>query len=148
MANTGRIHSLIWAAGLVTGLVFLQQLIVKIVFGLTYDWPAVPGLILVNFGIVAGWYYFKDPDKKIPMFAVVIAAFCFTVWLRAVIIYLGVFRFIAPLVLSFFEKQFAVISAIIAMPQFAPASLAAVILLLLLPKARNAYRRIISNGPF
>ena len=148
MANTERIQNLIWAAGLVTGLVFLQQLIVKLMFGLTYDWPAVPGLIIVNFGIVAGWYYIKDPEKKIPMFAVVIAAFCFAVWLRAVIIYLSVFRFLAPLVISFIEKQFAWINSIIATPQFIPASLAACILLLLLPKAREAYRRVISNGPF
>jgi len=148
MVKIERIRSLIWAAGLVTGLVFLQQLIVKILFGMTYDWPAVPGLILVNFGIVAGWYYFKDPDKKIPMFAVIIAAFCFTLWLRAVIIYLGVFRLVAPLVLSFIEKQFNVIATIIATPQFIPASIAAVILLMLLPKAREVYRRVISNGRY
>jgi len=148
MVKIERIRSLIWAAGLVTGLVFLQQLIVKILFGVTYDLPAVPGLILVNFGIVAGWYYFKDPDKKIPMFAVIIAAFCFTLWLRAVIIYLGVFRFVAPLVLSFIEKQFNMIATIIVTPQFIPASIAAVILLMLLPKARETYRRIISNGRY
>jgi len=148
MEKIEKIQSLIWTAGLVTGLVFLQQLIVKILFGVTYDWPAVPGLILANFGIVAGWYYIKDPDKKIPMFAIIIAAVCFTVWLRAVIIYLGVFRLVAPLVLAFIEKQFNMISAIIVTPQFIPASIAAVILLMLLPKAREVYRRIISNGRY
>ena len=135
------------AAGLVTGLVFLQQLIAY-TLGITTSWSAMPQLVLVNFGIVAGWYYFKNPDRKIPAIAIVIAAFCFAIGLRAVLIYLGIFRLIVPLVMSFIEKQLTLIMAFISVPQFIPTMFAAFILLLLLPKVKEAYRRIISNGAF
>ena len=148
MISKDRIHNLIRMAGLITGLLVLQQLVSYALFGLTFSWSAMPQLILVNFSIVAVWYYFKNIDKKVPAFIIVIAAFFFAVGLRAVLIYLGVFRFVAPHVASFIEKQFAYIMALMTMPQFIPTMFAALILLLLLPKAKEVYRRIISNGAF
>ena len=148
MIHKEKIHNLIRAAGLVTGLLILQQMISYALFGLTFNWSAMPELILVNFGIVAGWHYIKDPNKKIPVFVILIAAFFFAVWLRAVLIYIGVIRFIATPVASFIEKQFTYIIAFISMPQFIPTMFAALILLLLLPKVKEAYRRIISNGAY
>ena len=148
MVSKEKIQNLVRAAGLVIGLVFLQQLIAYPLFGLTFTWDTMPQYVLVNFGIVAGWYYFKDPGKKIPAFAVCIAAFCFAIWLRIVLLYLGVFRLIAPLVVSFLERQVTFIMTIITAPLFIPAMFAAFILLLLLPKAKELYRRLISNGTF
>ena len=148
MIKTESIQTIIRVAGLVTGLVVLQQLVARSLFGLAFDWPAVPQFALVNFGIVAGWYYFKSQGKKLPVFVVVIAAFFLAIWLRAVLVYLGVFRFVAPLIVAFIERQLAYIMAIISMQQFIPAVFAALILLLLLPKAGAAWRRLISNGRF
>ena len=135
-------------AGLITVLLFLQQLISYALFGQTFSWNSMPQLILANFGIVAGWRYLVDPNKKVPLFAIVVAAFCLTVWLRAVLVYLGVFRLIAPIVVSFFERQFAYIIGFMTMPQFLPTMFAALTLLILLPKAKEVYRRVISNGTF
>ena len=142
------IHNCIRLAGLIAGLVVLQQLISYVLFGLDFSWNVTPQLILANFGIVAGWYYIKNPDKKIPAFMIVIAAFCFSIWLHTVLICIGVFRLVAPIIESFFGKQFFYIMAFITAPQFIPAILAALILLLMLPKAKDIYRRIISNGTF
>ena len=146
--SNGKIHGLIRAAGLVAGLVILQQVVSYALSGLTFSWHSMPQLILANFGIVAGWYYIKGSEKKIPAFAIAVAAFCLAVWLRAVLIYLGLFRVIAPLVGAFVEKQFSYIMTLLAMPQFVPALFAALILLLLMPKAKRIYKRIISNGNY
>jgi len=148
MLRGERIQRLIRVAGLTTALVFMQQLVATALFGLPFDWSAMPGFVLVNFGIVAGWFYFKDPDRKIPMFAVVIAAVCFAIWLRAALIYLGLFRLISPYVVAFLERPIAIIAAFVSTPQLAPAMLAALILLLLMPKAKEAYRKFASNGFF
>ena len=144
----GKIQNLLRIAGLITGLVLLQQLIAQTIFGMVFDWVNVPQLVLVNFGIVVAWYYFIDTNKKIPPFAVTIAAFCLTIWLRAVLFYLSVFRFIAPPVISFIEKQLVVIISFITTPQAIPAMFAALVLLVLLPKAKELYGRGISNGSF
>ena len=148
MLVRGIINKYIGAAGLIAGLVILQQMISYVLFGLDFSWNVTPQLILVNFGIVAGWRYIKDPDKRIPAFAINVAAFCYTVWLRAVIACLSLFRLIAPIVESFLEKQFIYIMTFITAPQFVPAIFAALILLLILPKAKEIYRRVISNGTF
>ena len=143
-----KVHRMIRIGALVTGLVILQQLIARILFGLDFDWNAVPQLVLVNIGVVFAWFYFNSKDKKIPVFAALIVAFCLTIWLRAVLLYLGVFRFIAPHVISFVERQIAAVTAFIAMPQFIPAAFAAALLLLLLPRIKTVYQRIITNGSF
>ena len=148
MANGEKIHNLIRTAALVATLVVVQQITARAFFGPMFDGSAVPQLILVNFGIVAGWQYFKDPARKLPMFAIVIAAFCLAIWLRAVLVYVGVLRLVAPVVIAFLERQFAFIVAFVSMPQFIPAMFAAVLLLLLLPKARGAYSKLVSNGFF
>jgi hypothetical protein len=142
----GIIFGFMRTAGLVAVLVIMQQLIASSIFGLTFDWPAVPLLILVNYGIIAGWYYLKRAEIKLPMFVVVIAAFFFTVWLRAILIFLGVFKLVAPAVIAFVERQFSVLVVYFSTPQFLPAMLAAILLLLILPKAKDAWRRIISTG--
>ena len=141
-----KIHGLIRVGGLVTGLVILQQLIMKSLFGVSFDWGIVPPLALINFGVVFAWFYFKDSDKKIPLFAAIIAAFCCAIWLRAVLIYIGVFRFIAPPVIAFVERQVAVIAAFVSTPQFIPAAFAAVILLMLLPRAKTVYHRLFTSS--
>ena len=117
-------------AGLVTVLVIMQQLIMSSLFRLTFDWSVLPLLICVNFGIVAGWYHFRKTGIKIPAFAVFIASFCYVIWLRAAIIYLGTSRMIAAFVT----------------PQFIAAMIAAIILLLILPKAKKVYSSFLSNG--
>jgi hypothetical protein len=147
--STGeKIYVLIRAAGLVAGLVCMQQLLARYLFGIAIDWPAVPQLILVNFGLVAGWLYFRDPGRKIPLFAVTIAAVVFTVWLRAVLVYTGLFRIIAPQVTAFVEKQLAILAYVVSMPQFVPAALAAALLLLLLPKLKEAGKAFATNAFF
>ena len=152
MINAEKIHNIIRIAGMVTGLVILQQLVAMSLFGLEFSWSFVPELAIVNFGIVIGWLYFKRQDNKITQFALGIAAFCaafcFAIWLRAVLIYLGVFRFVAQPVITFIERQLAFIITFIATPQFIPTLFAALILLLLLPKARELFGRGISNGSF
>ena len=148
MSIRDKIHYMIRVGILVTGLVILQQLIARILFGLAFDWGAVPQLALVNIGVVFAWFYFNSKDKKVPVFATVIAAVCFTIWLRAVLVYLGVFRFIAPLVISFVEKQIAAVAAFISMPQFIPAAFAAALFLMLLPRMKAVYQRVITNGSF
>ena len=146
--NGDKLHSLIRAAGLVTGLVILQQLAAYGLFGHMLDWSAVPGSVLANFGIVAAWYWFKSPEKKIPMFAIAIAAVFFAIFIRVMLVYLGVFRAVAPPVIAFVEKLLTFVAAFVATPQFLPTLIAALIMLLLMPKARDVYRRIISNGRF
>ncbi|MDR3364497.1 MAG: hypothetical protein LBS91_06075 [Clostridiales Family XIII bacterium] len=133
------------AAGLITGLVVIQQLIAMSLFGIVFDWSAIPQLVLANLGVVALWLYIRDPDKKIPVFAAAIAAFFLAAWLRAVLIYLGVLRFVAPPIVAFLEKQLAAIVTVFSTPQFVPTAIAAVILLLLMPKVKAVYRRLISN---
>ena len=148
MTNTGRIHIWVRMAGLVTGLVILQQLLAMSLFGLAFSWTDVPELALVNFGIVAAWFYFRSQWQRAHEFAVGVAAFCLAIWLRAVLFYIGVFRFIAQPVITFIERQLVFIITFVFNPQFIPALFAALILLLLLPKARELYRRGISNGSF
>ena len=148
MIGGGKIHVLLRTAGLVAVLVLLQELVAGAILRSMYNWPSIPLLILVNFGIVVGWYYFKDPSKRLPMFAILIAAFCLSIWIRVVLIYTGLFRFIVPPVIAFVERQLSIIAAIIATPQFLPTAVAACILLLLLPKVKTVYRSIISNGRF
>ena len=145
MTFKSKVYTLLKAAALVAGLVVLQQLVMRVLFGQPLEWSLVPQLTAANFGLVLGWFYFKNPGKKLPVFATIIAAFCFALGLRAILIYLGVFRIVAPLVVSFIEKQIAVVVTLITMPQFIPAALAAIILLLLLPKAKDAYKRLVSG---
>ena len=141
-----KIHGLIRVGGLVTGLVILQQLIMKGLFGLSFDWNSVPQFALANFGLVFAWMFFKSPEKKIPVFAAVIAAFLFTFLLRIVLFYLGVLRFIAPPVITFIAKQLTIIWTFVSMPQFIPAAFAAIILLLLMPRAKTVYNRLFTSG--
>jgi len=148
MVLRDKIYRMVRIGALVTGLVIVQQLIARILFGLVFDWSVVPQLALANIGIVFAWFYFMKQEKKIPAFVAVIAAFCLALWLRAVLIYIGVFRFVAPLVISFVEKQIALVWSFISMPQFIPAAIAAVILLMLLPRAKTVYKRVSSNGFF
>ena len=143
MSKDIKIQRFFKTAGLVTVLVIMQQLIASGLFGFAFDWPAVPFLVLINLGIVAAWYYFRTKGVKLPVFVVFIASFFFTAWLRAVILYTGVFRLIAMPVASFAEKQIVAISSLLLTPQFLPAMLAALLLLLLLPKAKKVYGRFI-----
>ena len=124
------IHRILGMAGLVAVLVIMQQLIISSLFRLTFDWSVLPLLVCVNFGIVAGWYHFRKAGIKIPAFAIIIASFCYAVWLRAAIIYLDISRMVAAYVT----------------PQFMAAMIAAIILLLILPKAKDVYRKFLSNG--
>ena len=117
-------------AGLVAVLVIMQQVIISGLFRLTFDWSVLPLLVCVNFGIVAGWYHFRKAGIKIPAFAIFIASFCYAVWLRAAIIYLDISRMIAAYLT----------------PQFMAAMVAAVILLMIMPKAKDVYRNFLSNG--
>ena len=148
MVLRDKVYRMVRIGALVTGLVIVQQLIARILFGLVFDWSVVPQLALANIGIVFAWFYFMGQEKKIPLFVVSIAAFCLALWLRVVLIYLGVFRFIAPLVVAFVEKQVALLWSLIAMPQFIPAALAAAMLLMLLPRAKTVYSRVFSSGFF
>ena len=148
MVLRDKVYRMVRIGALVTGLVIVQQLIARILFGLAFDWTVVPQLALANIGIVFAWFYLMKPDKKIPVFVTLIAAFCLALWLRAVLLYIGAFRFIAPLVVSFVERQIALVWSFIAMPQFIPAALAAVILLLLLPRAKAVYRKVSTSGFF
>ena len=143
-----RIHRLARIGALVTGLVILQQLIARILFGLVFDWSVVPQLALANIGIVYAGFYFMSQEKKIPLFVALIAAFCLALWLRAVLLYIGVLRFVAPLVIAFFEKQVAAVWAVISTPQLIPAALAAAMLLMLLPRMKTVYRRVFTSGFF
>ena len=145
MIKTGQVHNIIRIAGVVTGLVIVQQLIIKSLFGLAFDWAVIPQLALVNFGVVFAWMYFSNPDKRLLALVTLVAAFCCAVWLRAVLFYIGVFRFIAPLVVSFIERQVALIVAFVSMPQFIPAMFAAVILLLLMPRVKAVYNRLFTS---
>ena len=126
-----------------TVLVIMQQLVASGLFGRVFEWPAVPLLVLVNLGIIAAWYYFRKPDAKLPAFAVVIASFFFTIWLRAVMIYLGAARLVVPHVITFIERQITIIAAIFSMPLLIPAMLAALLLLMLMPSAKNVFGRFI-----
>jgi len=141
-----KISILVRVAGLVAFLVIAQEMIAHSMFGLSFEWSRIPLLVVVNFAIVAGWYYIKMNGIKIPMFVVVIASFFLTIWLRAVMTYIGLFRQIAPAVSTFFERQIAILVAIFGTPQVVPAIIAASILLLLLPKAKNVYESFRSNG--
>ena len=143
-----KLYNLIKVAAFVAGLVVLQQLIIRTFFGNPIDLSLVPQLTLANLGIVFAWLFFRNSEKRLPAFLTAIAVFCFALWLHAVLIYIGTFRIVAPLVIAFVEKQIAVFVAFIAMPQVLPAAFAAIILLMLLPKAKEAYKRIISNGAF
>lgn len=140
MKALGRIQILAKIAALVAALVFLQQLIAAGLFRVPFDWNNIPGLILVNFGVVVGWLYFKNPKSKIPAFAVVVAAFFFAAALRVVLAIQPAFAFI--------ERQIAIIVSVITMPGFLPASFAALLLLMLMPKIKAAYSRDGSNGFF
>jgi hypothetical protein len=146
MIGNVKISILIRAAGLVAFLVIAQEMVAHSIFGLSFEWSRIPLLVVVNFAIVAGWYYIKKNGIKIPMFVVLIASFFLTIWLRAVMIYIGLFRVIAPAVTTFFERQIAILVTIFGTPQVVPALIAATILLLLLPKAKNVYKEFRSNG--
>jgi hypothetical protein len=121
----------------------MQQLVARGFFGLAFDWLAVPLLTLVNFGIVAAWFYFKKTGIKIPLFAVAIASFCFALWLRALMLFFGTFRVVAPVIVTFTEKLLTTVFVFLASPQFLPAIAAACILLLLMPNAKKIYGRFI-----
>jgi len=150
MKNSEKLLSWIRVAGLVAVLVVIQQLVTLSLFRIDFNWHELPLFVAVNFGIVAAWYYFRENGLKLPAFAVAIATFFLevflSVFLRAMIVYLGVFRFVAPLVVTFIGRQIAVIVAVLGTPQLVPAMLAALILLLLLPNAKKAYGKFMSNG--
>ena len=146
MIGSVKIRILARVAGLVAFLVIAQEMVAHSMFGLSFDWSRVPLLVVVNFAIVAGWYYIKMKGIKLPTFVILIASFFLTIWLRAVIIYIGLFRAIAPAVTTFFERQIAILVVIFGTPQVVPAIIAASILLLILPKAKNAFEEFRSNG--
>lgn len=139
-------RSTFWkASAVITGLVILQQLAAKVLFGSMVDWESVPVLILVNMGIVAFWLYIKTPNKKLPNFLVLIAAVCLTVGVHIVFLHLGFVKTIVPAITSFFEKQWSYIALIGNTPQFFLTVFVTILVLILLPSAKRAYKRFVIN---
>ena len=86
-----KLNNLLKMAALVVGLVVLQQLIGRVLFGLQPDFAIVPQLTLTNLGLVCAWLYLERFGKIILMFVALIVPFCSALWLLAIVIILLLF---------------------------------------------------------
>jgi hypothetical protein len=106
-------------------------------------WAIVPFIMMGNLVLVLVWHFIGNRNGvKLPVYAAYAAALVIAAVLKFGVIYLGIVKFMIPIVIGIPEPKASVMSAAFSLPQLATAAIGGALAILIVPPLKKALSRL------